>query len=442
MIARQKALEVLLKIKQEKTYSSVAIDEALSASEVSQKDKNLITEIVYGTLTNENLLEFWVEPFYQGRVKAWVRMLLLMTVYQMKFLDKIPDYAAIDDAVNIAKLRGGEFNANVVNVILRKLSKLKSNRALEEISDVIKRQEVEFTHQAWMIRLWNAQFGEKASLKMLKSNNMRPPLTLRTNVTLTTTDELMCKLAEDNVIVSRSNLLPDALVVNSGNIFASQAFVDGLFYVQDVASQIPAIALAPTENSVVLDVCAAPGGKTFQLASMVGALGKVYAHDLYAHKIERLNENKTRLQITNVEASVRDALKLDEIYEEETFDYILVDAPCSGLGILRRHPEAKLTKTPEELDSILYIQKNILESAAPLLKSGGRLVYSTCSVNLKENHKQVELFLKNHDDFEIDLEFKERMDEKLAGNFKSGMLQLLPQDFDTDGFFVAALIKK
>lgn len=205
---------------------------------------------------------------------------------------------------------------------------------------------------------------------------------------------------------------------------------------------LPALALAPEKGARVLDVCAAPGGKTLHLAEMVGDTGVVYAHDIFDHKISRLRENMTRMGITNVEADLCSALELHTKYEEESFDYVLVDAPCSGLGILRRHPEARLTKEPEDLDAIMDVQKKILLNASKFVKPGGRLVYSTCTVNRKENQRQVEAFLNENQHFGFDPGFQSRMPKLLEENFEHEMLQLFPQDFDTDGFFIAALVRK
>lgn len=441
MNARHLALTVLLNIKQENAYSAQALDKAFLAHPLTPEDKGLVTEIVYGTLTHEVLINHWLTPFYTGRVKTWVKLLLSLTVYQMAFLEKIPHYAAIHDAVEIAKARGGDFNAKVVNRILRLVTEATLDKTVADIKEDVHRLAVRYSHPEWLIRLWIAQYGMEDTVLMLEVNNGRPPMVIRTNTNLTTVVDLIQDLKAEGVIVAPGNINPDALIVIKGNAVDTKAFKEGLFYVQDEGSQLPALALAPKVNGVVLDVCAAPGGKTLQLAQMVGDLGVVYAHDVYEHKISRMKENAKRMGVANVEASVCSALDLHTRYEPETFDYILVDAPCTGLGVLRRHPEAKSVKKPEDLDEIMTIQKDILAAVAPLLAPGGRMVYSTCTVNLKENQRQVEGFLKNHEDFVLDADYPARMPEVLRHHFKDGMLQLLPQHFNTDGFFVACLVK-
>ena len=441
MDSRRIAFEVLLKIKRDAAYSNQALKEAFLAYTISPKDKALITEIVYGTLTHYKLLIFYLQPYFQGRVKEWVQVLLAMSLYQKIYLEKVPLYAIIDDAVEIAKKRGGNFNGAAVNAILRKVAD-GSLRNVEEINDPVLRLATEFSHPAWMINLWNAQFGVEKTLGMLRENNERARMVLRTNLSLVSTDELVARLELEGVTCEPGVLCATAVIVLAGNPLATDAFCDGLFYVQDEASMLPARALAPSIGARVLDVCAAPGGKSFHLGEMVGVSGVVQAHDIFDHKIALVKENAQRLKVNNVEISVCSALDLDRIYEPESFDYILVDAPCSGLGILRRHPEAKLMKQPEDLDEIVEIQRAILTNSAKFLKAGGRLVYSTCTVNRKENHRQIEAFLQNFADFELDTQFEQRMPAILKDNFENGMLQLFPQDFKTDGFFVASLIKK
>jgi len=441
MKARKVAFEVLLNIKFNEAYSNHALSTAFAEHELSIQDKAFVTEIVYGTLTHYRKLVFWVEPYFQGRVKEWVQVLLAMTMYQTACLSGIPSYAANNDAVEIAKQRGGNFNAKVVNSILRKAT-VDDLRWYDDIEDEIEKWAMHYSHPNWLVRLWDAQFGWEKTEEIMEANNEKAQMVLRTNLALTNKDALIKKLSQEGVTCTEGELCPTAIRVTKGNPLLTTAFKDGLFYIQDEASMLPAMALAPTKGAQVLDVCAAPGGKTFHLAEMVGELGVVYAHDIYDHKIARIKENAKRLRINNVEASLCCALELEKLYKPASFDYILVDAPCSGLGILRRHPEAKLSKKPEDLDEITPIQQHILGSASKLLKPGGRLVYSTCTLNRKENQRQVESFLKANEDFELDHEFEARMPAILKENFEHGMLQLFPQDFKTDGFFVASLTQK
>ena len=442
MNARLMAFEVLLNIKIDLAYSNNAIAVALAKHKLCLQDKALVTELVYGTLTHYNLLHYWLTPYFQGRVKKWLQILLAMTLYQLVYLEKIPTYAAINEAVKIAKGRGGNFNAKATNAILRKVTAPNGLRSTDEIKEIPDKLATDHSHPTWLVRLWMSQFGNERTEAILRANNERPKMVLRTNTTLTSRDELINRLTRDGVVCQKGKLCPTSIIVKNGNALQTDAFKDGLFYVQDEAAMLPAMALAPTKLSHVLDVCAAPGGKTFHIAEMVGELGIVYAHDIYDHKIVRIKENAERLKVNNVEASICSAYDLSQRYEQNSFAYILVDAPCSGLGILRRHPEAKQTKKPEDLDEIVKVQKEILESVSKFLKPGGRLVYSTCTINRKENQRQIETFLSSHVDFELDKAFESRMPSLLKNNFENGTLQIFPQDFETDGFFIASLVKK
>ena len=440
MEARRVAFDVLLSVLKDKAYSNVALSKKLSEVNLTNQDKALVSEIVYGTLNSYRFLQYQLTPHYEGRVKEWMKILLAMSLYPINNIDKIPNYAVVDEATKIATSKGGAFNGKVVNAILRKVTNSPTKQTIE-MAEGPNRLAIETSHPTWLIRLWEAQFGSEITYKMAMQNKEKNPLALRTNLAKTTTEKLKIKLANEGVVTKAGNLYKDALIVTSGNPIQTPSFKEGLFYIQDEASMLPALALNPKSGAKVLDVCAAPGGKTLQIAEMVGEFGLVYAHDIYDHKIARIKENMKRMEIAQVEPVLCSALNLHELYKENSFDYVLVDAPCSGLGILRRHPEVRLTKQPEDLDEIIDIQKAVLKSAARFVKPGGRLVYSTCTVNRKENQRQVESFLNEHQDFNFDLEFKNRMPKHLHKNFEHDMLQIFPQDFNSDGFFIASLVK-
>ncbi|MBQ1770103.1 MAG: 16S rRNA (cytosine(967)-C(5))-methyltransferase RsmB, partial [Turicibacter sp.] len=257
-----------------------------------------------------------------------------------------------------------------------------------------------------------------------------------------TKEELKQKLEAEGIIVADGNLSEDALVILKGNVIKTKAFEQGWFYVQDESSMLVPRALKPKHHSKVLDTCSAPGGKTTHVAELMRQTGTVYAHDVYEHKIKLIEDNVKRLGLTNVVATLQDATTLDARYEAESFDSVLVDAPCSGLGILRRHPEVKITKQPSDLDEIMQIQEKILNTVASLVKKGGTLVYSTCTVNRKENDKMIEKFLANHNDYELDKSLEERLPHCLSEQTKKGMVQLFPGDYQTDGFFIACLKRR
>ena len=435
--ARELALQTLTDILIDGAYSNHALSEQIEKNELTVQDKNFMTELVYGTLQHEQLLNFYVTPFFNGKVKAWVRILIQMTLYQMLFLDSVPEHAAISEAVKIAKKRGGQFNGKLVNAILRELTRTPLP-SLDTIKDEAERLAVETSHPLWLIKLWSKQFGWEKTIQMARANNERVNVTIRVNGVRGTREELKQKLESEGITCEYGNLSQDALVILKGNVIKTKAFEQGWFYVQDESSMLVARALKPKHHSKVLDTCSAPGGKTTHVAELMRQTGTVYAHDVYEHKIKLIEDNVKRLGLTNVVATLQDATTLNERYESDSFDAVLVDAPCSGLGILRRHPEVKITKQPSDLDEIM-IQKKILNTVAPLVKVGGTLVYSTCTVNRKENDKMVEQFLAQHPEYELDATLVNRLPEVLHEQTKNGMVQLFPGDYQTDGFFIACL---
>lgn len=436
--ARELALQTLTDILIDGAYSNHALSEQIEKNELTVQDKNFMTELVYGTLQHEQLLNFYVTPFFNGKVKAWVRILIQMTLYQMLFLDSVPEHAAISEAVKIAKKRGGQFNGKLVNAILREMTRTPLP-SLDTIKDEAERLAVETSHPLWLIKLWSKQFGWEKTIQMARANNERVNVTIRVNGVRGTREELKQKLESEGITCEYGNLSQDALVILKGNVIKTKAFEQGWFYVQDESSMLVARALKPKHHSKVLDTCSAPGGKTTHVADLMRQTGTVYAHDVYEHKIKLIEDNVKRLGLTNVVATLQDATTLNERYESDSFDAVLVDAPCSGLGILRRHPEVKITKQPSDLDEIMMIQKKILNTVAPLVKVGGTLVYSTCTVNRKENDKMVEQFLAQHPEYELDPTLVNRLPEVLHQQTKNGMVQLFPGDYQTDGFFIACL---
>lgn len=436
--ARELALQTLTDILIDGAYSNHALSEQIEKNELTVQDKNFMTELVYGTLQHEQLLNFYVTPFFNGKVKAWVRILIQMTLYQMLFLDSVPEHAAISEAVKIAKKRGGQFNGKLVNAILREMTRTPLP-SLDTIKDEAERLAVETSHPLWLIKLWSKQFGWEKTIQMARANNERVNVTIRVNGVRGTREELKQKLESEGITCEYGNLSQDALVILKGNVIKTKAFEQGWFYVQDESSMLVARALKPKHHSKVLDTCSAPGGKTTHVAELMRQTGTVYAHDVYEHKIKLIEDNVKRLGLINVVATLQDATTLNERYESDSFDAVLVDAPCSGLGILRRHPEVKITKQPSDLDEIMMIQKKILNTVAPLVKVGGTLVYSTCTVNRKENDKMVEQFLAQHPEYELDPTLVNRLPEVLHEQTKNGMVQLFPGDYQTDGFFIACL---
>lgn len=273
--------------------------------------------------------------------------------------------------------------------------------------------------------------------------NLTPPFqTARVNVTKISRDECLQLLENEGFRVEASSIIPEAIKCLKGNLATSNAFKNGLITIQDESSMLVAYALNIEENFTILDAAAAPGGKSTHIAEKLNQTGKVISLDLHEHKVKLIGRAAERLGLDNIELKVLDSRLAPEHFAAESFDRILLDAPCSGLGVMRRKPDLKYTKTEEDVYKLKQVQQDLLKSVAPLLKKGGILVYSTCTVDREENHEVVESFLKGNNLFEGDATLKDRMPEAVKPLVDDFMLQILPQDFGSDGFYIACLRKK
>jgi 16S rRNA (cytosine967-C5)-methyltransferase len=273
--------------------------------------------------------------------------------------------------------------------------------------------------------------------------NLTPPVqTARVNMVKTTREECMARLEEEGFMVEKSPIIPEAIRALKGNLALSSVFKEGLLSIQDESSMLVAYALDVSENESILDACAAPGGKSTHIAEKLNHTGEVISLDLHDHKVKLIKENAKRLGLDNIQTRSMDSRKVNEHYNKESFDRILLDAPCSGLGVMRRKPDMKYTKKEIDLIQLSSIQKELLKSVSPLLKKSGVLVYSTCTVDKEENENTVRGFLKENPQFEGDSTFKERMPEAIQPFIIGFELQIFPQDFGSDGFYIAAFRKK
>ncbi|WP_246940076.1 16S rRNA (cytosine(967)-C(5))-methyltransferase RsmB [Bacillus pinisoli] len=442
---REVVIDLLLQIEKNQAYSNLLLNQAIKQHQVTQKDIGLLTEIVYGTIQRKLTLDYFIAPYIQKQKKLddWVRVLLRMTVYQMHYLDRVPDRAAIFEAVEIAKRRGHKGISSMVNGVLRSLQR-EGFRSLEEIQDPVERVAVETSFPTWMVERWTTQYGLEETRKLCEETLLPPVPTARVNCSSTSIEEVSKKLEDEGIHVKPGVLSEDAIMIEKGNFANTNAFKQGLLTIQDESSMLVGRAVSPKKDDLILDSCAAPGGKTTHISELLHHTGKVISVDLHDHKVKLINEQVTRLHLTNVETLVMDSRKLAEKYEDETFDKILVDAPCSGLGVIRRKPDIKYQKDEKDIESLASIQYRILEAIAPLLKKGGTLIYSTCTMDQEENDQVVKKFLLSHTNFERDTSLLERLPEKIRGNAEhnGAQIQILPHHFGTDGFFISSLRKQ
>ncbi|MFC4617294.1 16S rRNA (cytosine(967)-C(5))-methyltransferase RsmB [Camelliibacillus cellulosilyticus] len=443
--ARKIALDVLEKVNKNQAYSGLALNHAIEEMHPSVKDVALITQIVYGTLQHRLTLDFYIDAFIQKRKKidAWVRELLRLSFYQMVYLKKIPAHAAVNEAVTIAKRRGGRGVAGFVNGVLRAAHR----QGVPEISRIPKgvgQMAIEYSHPEWLVKRWIQQYGEKDALLLLKANNEAPDVSLRVNALKSDPDTLKNELVQDGFDVQVGRLAPEALVVNKGKIVGHPVYKEGKVSIQDESSMLVARALDLKPGMAVLDACAGPGGKTAHLAELMGDEGMINALDIHKHKTRLIDEQAERLGLTSIHTKVLDAREAGTAFAKASFDRILVDAPCTGFGVIRRKPEIKYQKTPKDISGLAKVQQAILNAVVPLLKVGGKLVYSTCTIDEEENALGVKAFLERTPEMSLDGTLRNRLPIKLGQSSRwtdDGMVQLLPQDFGTDGFFIACFIK-
>jgi 16S rRNA (cytosine967-C5)-methyltransferase len=440
---RETAMDLLTAIEKNQSYSNLLLNNMIEKNELSAKDVGLLTELTYGTLQRRMALDFFLKPFIKNskKLENWIIHLLRLTLYQMVYLDRIPDRAAIYEAVEIAKNRGHKGIASLVNGVLRSIQR-EGLPSLNEVTNPIERLSIETSHPEWLVNRWVSQFGFDKTKEMCEINLTAPMQTARVNLTKISRDECIALLEADGFQIEKSPIISEAIRSLKGNLASTIAFKNGMFTIQDESSMLASYALGAEANEFVLDACAAPGGKSTHIAEKMDNSGEVVSIDIHEHKVKLINDNARRLGLDNIKTIAMDSRLLGEQFQEESFDRVLLDAPCSGLGVMRRKPDMKYTKTEKDIERLSSIQQKLLTSVAPLVKKGGVLVYSTCTVDKEENEKTIQVFLQENPQFEGDPSFKKRMPEAIQPLITGFDLQIFPQDFGSDGFYIASLRKK
>ena len=425
------AFDTIQQVLNDGAYSNLKINEVLSSNEISTVDRNLYTELVYGTIKRKYTLDYILKPFVKTKIKSWMRQLLWMSIYQYVYLDKVPDHAIINEAVDIAKHRGGYHNGNVVNGILRSIMRSELPQ-FDEIKDDKKRIAIEYSIPKWIVDHWVTHHGIETTEAIAQSFLEPVKTTVRVNISRGSVDSIVAELEKEGFNVEKDEILPFCLHITGQPIINSRAFKDGYVSVQDKSSMMVAHIMNLGRNDVVLDACSAPGGKACHMAEILSPEGHVDATDIHTHKIDLINFNIKKLKLDNISAFQHDAT---EPYTR-TYDKILVDAPCSGLGVLRHKPEIKYTQSKESIQSLVELQLQILENIKRNIKPGGTIVYSTCTIEQMENENVIYTFLKQNEEFEF-----EPFQHPVTGK-EVNTLQILPQDFDSDGFFITQIRRK
>ncbi|WP_256972747.1 16S rRNA (cytosine(967)-C(5))-methyltransferase RsmB [Saccharibacillus sp. O23] len=442
--AREVALNVLAGVDEGGAYSNLLLNRSLQQAELSPADTGLATELVYGTIARQATLDYFLDRFIKSGVKRlnpWVRALLRMSLYQIRYLDRIPPHAAVNEAVEIAKKRGHEGIASMINGVLRSILREGEALTLPQDLPTAERIALEHSHPLWLVERWIAQYGEETAEAVCAANNQPPKVSIRVNPLRVERDELLRELEAEGREARASELSPQGIVVESGGNMANDGlYRDGRYSIQDESSMLVAEALDPQPGMSVLDCCAAPGGKTAHIAEKMGDKGRIVANDLHEHKQKLIQEQTERLGLTSVESSVGDALALKDRYEPASFDRVLLDAPCSGFGVIRRKPDLRWAKTPEDAASIAKLQRQMLNAVSGLVKPGGILVYSTCTIEREENQRAVAEFLRDHAEF-VDEPFEVPALENQPQVGGAGV-QILPNQFGSDGFYIARLRRR
>ncbi len=434
---REQALAILRCV-EEGVFADALLDQARQAFD--SRDSAFITETVYGVLRNQALLDWALDRLSEKPVEktdAWTRSILRLGAYQLLFLDRVPASAAVNTSTELAKRHGKK--PGYVNGLLRNLDRNRSAIVWPGPEDRVKRLSVLYSHPDWLVRRWISRYGIETAETLLAANNKPAPLVIRTNRLKATLDGLKASLTADSAESRETKYSPVGLeIMSSPGLQKLAAFRKGWFMVQDQAAQLIGMMLAPKPGETVLDACAAPGGKATHLAELMENQGTVIALESDPARIGRINENSMRLGMTIIRPVQGDATD----FREGLFDKILIDAPCSGLGVLRRHPDGRWTKSEKTVKEKQALQRRIVESCSKLIKPGGVLVYATCTTEPEENEDVINDFLAGHPEFALDdprpylpASAGELVDDR-------GFFRTFPGEPEMDGFFGARMVRK
>ena len=439
--ARAAAIRILSRFERSDSYIDKLVDYELRTGNLNEFDKNLLTELVNGVIRWKLKLDWILVGFYHGdflKCLNLVKNAMRVALYQILNLDRIPVPAAINDSVEIVKRIQGEKTAGIVNGVLRNIARNLDNvRYPVKEEDPIYYLSVMYSHPRWMVKRWVDRYGENEAEKLLFTNNRKPYLTLRVNKTKTTTEDVINFLRNKNFSFFVSPYLKDSIVVRTPriDITSLEIFIDGWVTPQDTSASLAALLAQPKPGYQIIDLCAAPGGKSFYLAELMNNEGEIIAVDQYKSKLRFIEEGAQRLGINCIKTINDDArtMKLDM-----QFDIVFADVPCSGLGTIAKKPDIKWKREREDIYLLVETQRKILESGAEMVKPSGALIYSTCTIEPEENQDNISWFLEKFPEFTIDP----------AENYlppqvcKDGFMQIFPHIHNTDGAFAARLLKK
>ncbi len=430
MAARETALNVLIAVRKDAAWSNGILKTYIQRDKLGPKDAALATRLCYGVIQNRSLLDFYLKQLLTGKLKDLhpvLRDILHLGLYQIYLMDKIPDSAAVNESVQLAKKYCKFPKASgLVNGVLR--SAVRTAGQLETPKGYAEK----YSHPQELIDFLKEYVGSAHLGSMLEANNGIPPMTVQVNLKKVTLPSLLARLTAEGVDAKPHSVFPQCLVLeNTGNIEQLPSFKDGLFYVQDPAAWLSVQCAGIKEGDRVLDCCSAPGGKSF--ASAICGAGEITSCDIHPHKIELIKNGAQRLGFEQINPLCKDATEFVSQWQEK-MDVVIADVPCSGYGIIRKKPDIRY-KLPSSMEELPTLQLEILNNQARYVKKGGTLLYSTCTLAYRENEGVVESFLKENADFSLqELPLPSGLEQT-----SKGMLRLIPGQYDTDGFFICCM---
>lgn len=413
-------------------YSNIALDAALkSAKGLKPVDRRFIAALYYGVLERRMTLDEIIRirsSRPSDRLGSELRQILRMGLYQILYMDTVPESAAVNESVKLARRLANPAAAGFVNALLRGF--LRDGKSLPFTGVKLKDLSIKYSCPEWIVSLWLSDYGEEDAVKALEASLLRAPITARLNTCKFSLEDILSELSAENICVKISDFTDScANLTGAGSVEELSAYKKGMLHIQDLSCQLCCSELDPKEGETVLDLCAAPGGKSFTLAEMMGDKGQLIACDLHKNRVKLIESGANRLNLRCVKAFVNDAKKFSPVMPKA--DKILCDVPCSGLGVIRRKPEIKY-RAEENPDALIKTQYDILETSSRYLKPGGTIIYSTCTLRRAENDENVERFLDGHPDFE----------PVKLNNFTGWKTTIMPDKFNSDGFFIAKIHRK
>ena len=444
-MTRELVLGVLLEVTRDGEYSHISLRNVLMKYQyLDKRDRAFITRVVEGTLEHMIEIDYIINQFSKVKVnkmKPVIRNILRSAVYQLKYMDSVPNSAACNEAVKLATKKGFASLKGFVNGVLRNIERNLDNITYPDEANLLEYLSVKYSMPEWILQKWLAQYDRETVETMLADFQMEKPTTIRVNRNVMTKNELIESLENQGVHVENHPYLSDALWITSYDYLADlESFQKGAFHVQDISSMLVAHLANPQEGDTVIDVCAAPGGKSLHMAELLQGTGHVEARDLTEYKVNLIWDNIERSGMKNIEAVRQDATVFDE-ESVETADIVVADLPCSGLGVLGKKTDLKYKMTEQIQSDLVELQRDILSKVKSYVKPGGTLIYSTCTIHEAENVGNVEWFLSENKDFKL-VSVKEDLCEEISRSVvNEGCLQLLPGIHKSDGFFIAKFKK-